>query len=664
MEVLKDAIITKLKINASPDRIRLFREVEEGSHIPLNSRKTLDEQDIFENSSIIVEVIPKDSSNDTFLQMPMLSISDTLEAKPILEYRGLEQHKELSIFYRAVKTAKSSPKCEKSSSQMWRIYNSEMSTIKQLKWPFLDANVLIERDFYSSFLTDTKWLNNLTGDQIKIAVLGQPGIGKSAFGIWLLLHLLQQNRTVVYSRNFSKVDALPDIQHFNFHNGVAYTAKDLGPIVDLLSNPIVIHLCDSIKPQSGGHCHKILISSPDPLVWRWFVLKEYAGTAYFPLFSFAEMEALRTAEFGNLLPPETLALRVRAWGLSTRAVFSPKQKDVAKDIMLAMSNKSLEELQKAMSQVRAPTGGIASDTPHALFMLHADRETLNEGEVTFRSEAVAKRVSRMVASRTRDTLIPVLQQLLFEKSTRTVAGTVFEFAAMDVLVRSFNKGKFYEMRPLFHHDPPIQGETTDVNTGMMLQMQMHPSQQMQAPLASTMKRFDSLSQLAKKCLGKEFDFKRQFFKPSSANLASIDFIGPNLLLFQITTNTIKHAIKVTSGRSDEEGLLAIYRTLLPLFPDRFHAKQPYLDFCFVVPEGNGRKWKAQTLHLHTKNKFSSLGLADLNIVQIQGEKTGFFVDGKVIDVRQYLLELPSTVFDDWLAMDEMPRDDIDEAAES
>jgi hypothetical protein len=198
-----------------------------------------------------------------------------------------------------------------------------------------------------------------------------------------------------------------------------------------------VHLCDGIKPQGGDECHKVLITSPDPGVWRWFVEKEHAMPAYFPVFDLAELEALREAEFGAALTPETLRLRVSAWGLSPRAVFSPHQQVVGTAVAKAMNGRSLEDLQRYMGEVRAPTGAAASDdTPHTLFTLQADRQSLSEGDVTFRSAAVARRVLRHVASVSRDALIPALQRLLASSSTRTLAGAAFELAAIDVLGRS------------------------------------------------------------------------------------------------------------------------------------------------------------------------------------------------------------------------------------
>jgi hypothetical protein len=172
-------------------------------------------------------------------------------------------------------------------------------------------HALVERDFYSSFLSEGKWLGSFSGEQCKFAVLGQPGIGKSSFGLWLLAQLLRSKRTVVFSRNVSsKPGTSLTVTHFVFHSGVAFqtSSESYGALNELLAQPAVVHISDSLPPRQDDCCHKVLITSPDPAVWRLFVEKAYACLAFFPLYSFAEMEALRVAEFQDKLSTETLAL--------------------------------------------------------------------------------------------------------------------------------------------------------------------------------------------------------------------------------------------------------------------------------------------------------------------------------------------------------------------
>jgi hypothetical protein len=102
-----------------------------------------------------------------------------------------------------------------------------------------------------------------------------------------------------------------------------------------------------------------------------------------------------------------------------------------------------------------------------------------------------------------------------------------------------------------------------------------------------MHRFDTLHQLASKCQAREWDLRRYTFRPTSPSFAAIDLVGPGLLLHQVTANCNSRELKVASGRSEGEGLLAIYQRLLPLLSERLGAAAHHLDVCFVVPSGHG-----------------------------------------------------------------------------
>jgi hypothetical protein len=182
-----------------------------------------------------------------------------------------------------------------------------------------------------------------------------------------------------------------------------------------------------------------------------------------------------------------------------------------------------------------------------------------------------------------------------------------------------------------------------------------------------LRHFDSLPGLARDCAAGKLDLCKQYFAPLSPNVAAIDFIGPGLQLFQVTVNRDAHDLKVTSGRSDKEGLLALYLTLLPLLPERWRALEPHLDVYFVVPEGQSKGWKAQRLVVHEPSgKGSKRAPAKhaVSIVQCKGGGTGFSVDGRVVEVRQHVMEVPRAALDEWLALPRLQRDAIDEAAES
>ena len=166
--------------------------------------------------------------------------------------------------------------------------------------------------------------------------------------------------------------------------------------------------------------------------------------AYFPLYTDAELEALRAAEFGEALSTEILALRVCAWGPVPRQVFSTKQAGVKISIVRALANADLDKLQRAMDEVESSSSRPTDESLHSLFLLHADRDTLASGAVSFRSPAVATRMLQRLATRQYDSLLRAMQQLLQFGFTRTLAGDLFEVAVVD----RFRRGGTFSVRPL------------------------------------------------------------------------------------------------------------------------------------------------------------------------------------------------------------------------
>lgn len=681
---LKDAAIARLQLHVPPNLVRLLREVEGGGpSIALDSRRSLEEQDVKEGCSVVAEVMEVPALAPPPAQ-PLLTLEADPQAAPHAAFRGLDRNARLTAFAAAA-CAAASPQAAYAASggtRMWRLHDANHPE-KPLPWPFLQASVLVERDFYARVLEGESWLGGLPSvcdaKQRKLAVVGQPGIGKSSFGLWLLAQLLRSGRTVVYTRCSTRARAVPSTQHYVFHRGVAFetTSADLGAANALLSQPSVVHISDSLPPRLGDCCHKVLITSPDPDIWRWFVEKEGAVQACFPPYDFAEMEALRAAEYGDTISRQVLELRVEAYGLSTRAALASNQWEVCAGIVQALTERSLESLQLAMSEVRAPSGGSGSDIPHSLFVLQADRATLRSCGVSFRSEAVAARVARSVASRERHSLVAALQRLMRSTFTRSVAGTVFEVAALDMLGSG---SPLPGMLPLLAAPrKPARGGAREVAvaaaaeaTGASLALPFPApaaavaaadaaADAAQAPEA--VHRFDTLHQLADKCQAREWDLRRHTFRPISTNFAAVDLIGPGLLLYQVTCTRNSHELKVTSGRSEGEGLLAIYQHLLPLLSERWGAASHHLDVCFVVPCGSTWGGAAQQLTLHSNQ--GSAGGPAVELVEAGGAggtAGGFSVDGRVVQVRQYVMELPEGVFEDWLAMAQPREDALDKVS--
>ncbi|RYE85268.1 MAG: hypothetical protein EOO65_00770 [Methanosarcinales archaeon] len=77
-----------------------------------------------------------------------------------------------------------------------------------VKWPSMpDCDVLMVRHFYDRFVERHVWcvLSDEEGDvprpKNRLVITGTPGIGKSAFGMYLLHRALNAGKTVVFVRN-------------------------------------------------------------------------------------------------------------------------------------------------------------------------------------------------------------------------------------------------------------------------------------------------------------------------------------------------------------------------------------------------------------------------------------------------------------------------------
>ena len=214
------------------------------------------------------------------------------------------------------------------------------------------------------------------------------------------------------------------------------------------------------------------------------------------------------------------------------------------------------------------------------------------------------------------------------------------------------------MRPLFAAADPAAAAT------------LAPWQTLPASTSSALHCFDSLAGLASECAAGRLDLRTQYFRPTPGSLAATDLIGPGLQLFQVTANRDSHDLTVTSGRSRSEGLLALYQALLPLLAERWGAREHHLDVCFVVPEGSSTGWRAQKLAVHKPSgsgrgpqRAPAAAPQDaVRIVEGAGGRTAFSVGGRVVEVRQYVMELPHEAIESWLALPKPQRDAIDEAA--
>ena len=130
-------------------------------------------------------------------------------------------------------------------------------------WPTLHSPVLFVRDFYKPFFDDV--LNGLRRNSssisekgvaiAKVVVCGNPGIGKSAFGMYAVFRALKDGRTVVYA----SAKLLP--KNLLFKDGVVYSVKDLDDLALVLSDFNTVLICDSLTPPVCN-AFTMMVTSP------------------------------------------------------------------------------------------------------------------------------------------------------------------------------------------------------------------------------------------------------------------------------------------------------------------------------------------------------------------------------------------------------------------
>ncbi|RYE82330.1 MAG: hypothetical protein EOO65_05645, partial [Methanosarcinales archaeon] len=114
-----------------------------------------------------------------------------------------------------------------------------------VKWPSIPkCDVLMVRHFYDRFIEQHVWcvLPKKEGaaarPENQLVITGTPGIGKSAFGMYLLHRALNVGKTAVFVRN-AQSEGIPFITVF--HGGAVWKASSVGGALGgLIDDPEVV----------------------------------------------------------------------------------------------------------------------------------------------------------------------------------------------------------------------------------------------------------------------------------------------------------------------------------------------------------------------------------------------------------------------------------------
>jgi hypothetical protein len=315
---LKDAVCAKLRLDAPPDCVRLLREEAGRAPVALDSRGRLAQQQVRAGDCVLVEV--------TGLVAP--------PGAPAAAGAGaagaLQGARRLLA---ALRAAELEP-IPASRSSLVRLPGGAL-------WPQLGAAPLFVRDFYAGLFEGPLASGDpgCTAELRKFIIRGNAGIGKSAFGAYVLWRAVKAGRTVVYASD--KVDT-----SFVFHSsGEVEVCTDFErPTWGILQQASTIFICDGIKPPVKA-AFTVLITSPKRERYKEFFKLVDCEMLTVPVFFRHEVKDMLHTCFPRLVPHEKQVwLLYDMWGGIVRYVLAKQGASSQRLLNAALSSINLDEL--------------------------------------------------------------------------------------------------------------------------------------------------------------------------------------------------------------------------------------------------------------------------------------------------------------------------------
>ena len=507
---LKDAVCAKLKLDAPPDCVRLLREEAGRAPVPLDSRRTLAEQQVRAGDCVLAEVVEAAAP-------PGAPAAGAKEAGALEGARRL---------LAALRAAELEP-IAASRSSLIRLPEGAL-------WPQLGAAPLFVRDFYAGLYEGplASCDPGCTAELRKFIIRGNAGIGKSAFGAYVLWRAVKAGRTVVYASD--KVD-----DAYIFHgsgcvevfNSALFELRAHG----ILKEPSTVFICDGLKPPVKA-AFTVLITSPKRERYREFFKLQDCEMLTVPVFFRHEVKDMLHTCFPRLVPHEKQVWLLYAmWGGIVRYVLA-KQGDSSQWLLRsALSSINLDELIFHLGAEE-----IESDDKASHRLLHL--KPVGEGATEFsrpydmasymleRTELASPHAIELVYNalkrRHLQRLNNLLAQPISSPSHARLYGDMYEIGAARALLCG---GAF---------------EAFDCSTG--------------APVAggvicipySTRHVFSSVEDLRLAHLARQG--QPTTFTPSSPSFTAVDAVLPGNALVNFTVN-VKHELKMRDA-SGKEGV--------------------------------------------------------------------------------------------------------------
>ncbi|RIB06688.1 hypothetical protein C2G38_2115523 [Gigaspora rosea] len=267
-------------------------------------------------------------------------------------------------------------------------------------------------------------------------ITGNPGIGKTFFGYYLLYFLSKQNKTIVYH----KACQFPIL--FNKQN--TFSSDKIFDFYEYLNNRDVWYIVDG-QPPLEVRAKTILFCSPQKQHYKEFDKMVGTEIRFMPIWSWNEINECRIGMFNHLEIAKVEDL-YSCWGGIPRFVLENA-------LYSSQQNQLEEAISKCNNRLLDFVGEInhADDISHRIVHIHTNlpgEEEENEDEEThyikkfllFASEWVAEKVMDKFERNYNQLLRNFVTASLFENEYNTLQGVIFERIAHRILQ---NGGSFY-----------------------------------------------------------------------------------------------------------------------------------------------------------------------------------------------------------------------------
>jgi len=201
--------------------------------------------------------------------------------------------------------------------------------------PFSGTSLYI-RESYKEIYTI---INNMCTQKSRFLLLGNPGIGKSCFLIYMLYRLLAEKKTVVLRRSSELVCYL-------FTNGQVTSTGNVSDFAAILNNPDVWYLCDTIPEPGTVAAKTVLTCSPSRQNFKLFEKYQQRQTLYLPIWNLDEVHLLRTV-FRDIAEAKVTEQFGKIGGIP-RYIFAEEDLDV---LISKGLNRSFEKITEATGEL-------------------------------------------------------------------------------------------------------------------------------------------------------------------------------------------------------------------------------------------------------------------------------------------------------------------------